>query len=160
MMEDSDDEDEDDSRGVKMEEVDDKDVTQKTLLSPEDVKFQGELADGVGRIKLKRQHSAEKLSTNSGRSPNSAGETSGNATPATEAENGPTLPNNVFGKSLTDDNFMGSPMKKHRASLLGDDSLQKRLAGFSSGLDVVAAAEAAQTPLPEPAMKDVDEEEL
>ena len=53
MMEDSDDdEDEDDSRGVKMEEGDDKDVTQKTLLSPEDAKFQGELADGVGRIKV------------------------------------------------------------------------------------------------------------
>lgn len=96
-----------------------------------------------------------------GRSPNSASNTSGNATPAAEGDNNTlNLPNNVFGKNLTDDNFVGSPLKKHRASLLGDDSLEKRLAGFSNNLDVVAAAEAAQTPLPEPAMKDVDEEEL
>ncbi|THV55720.1 hypothetical protein BGAL_0004g00420 [Botrytis galanthina] len=159
MMEDSDDEDDDDN-GVKMEEVDDKDDPNKTL-STEDAKFQGELADGVGRIKLKRQYSAGNLNNNLGRSPNSASNTSGNATPATDGDNnGLTLPNNVFGKSLTDDNFVGSPMKKHRASLLGDESLDKRLAGFSSNLDIVAAAEAAQTPLPEPAMKDVDEEEL
>jgi len=50
MMEDSE-EDEDDVEIVgKMEDVDDKDV--KTLLSPEDAKYQGELADGVGRIKV------------------------------------------------------------------------------------------------------------
>ncbi|KAJ8061069.1 hypothetical protein OCU04_010146 [Sclerotinia nivalis] len=160
VMEDSDDDDDDDNRGVKMEEVDDKDDPHKTL-SIEDAKFQGELADGVGRIKLKRQHSGGNLNTNLGRSPNSASNTSGNATPATNGDNNSlTLPNNVFGGSFTGDNFMGSPMKKHRASLLGDESLEKRLTGFSSGPDVVAAAEAAQTPLPEPAMKDVDEEEL
>lgn len=96
-----------------------------------------------------------------GRSSNSASNTSGNATPAIEGgSNGLTLPNNVFGKGLSGDHFVGSPMKKHRASLHGEDSLGKRIAGFSSGLDVVSAAEAAQTPLPEPAMKDVDEEEL
>jgi hypothetical protein len=49
MMEDSDEEDDDNELVVKMEEVDDKD--EKTLLSPEDAKYQGELADGVGRIK-------------------------------------------------------------------------------------------------------------
>ncbi|KAF7853396.1 hypothetical protein EAF04_010690 [Stromatinia cepivora] len=160
MMEDSDDDDDDDNRGVKMEEVDDKDDPHKTL-STEDAKFQGELADGVGRIKLKRQHSGGNLNTNLGRSPNSVSNTSGNATPATNGDNNSlALPNNVFLGGLTGDNFMGSPMKKHRASLLSDESLEKRLAGFSSGLDVVAAAEAAQTPLPEPAMNDVDEEEL
>lgn len=112
-------------------------------------------------IQLKRQHSSGNLNVNSGRSPNSASNTSGNATPATDGDNNSlSLPNTVFGKSLADDNFMGSPMKKHRASLHGDDSLGKRLGGYSSGLDIVSAAEAAQTPLPEPAMKDVDEEEL
>lgn len=51
MVEDSDEEDDDDNELVaKMEDVDDKDV--KTLLSPEDTKYQGELADGVGRIKV------------------------------------------------------------------------------------------------------------
>lgn len=49
MVEDSDD-DEDDAELVgKMEDIDDKDA--KTLLSPEDAKYSGELADGVGRIK-------------------------------------------------------------------------------------------------------------
>jgi hypothetical protein len=50
MLEDSEDDDDDDNGAVKMEEADDKEV--KTLLSPEDAKFQGELADGVGRIKV------------------------------------------------------------------------------------------------------------
>jgi len=51
MIEDSDEEDDDDVEVVgKMEDVEDKDA--KTLLSPEDARFQGELADGVGRIKV------------------------------------------------------------------------------------------------------------
>ena len=50
MMEDSD-EDEDDLEIVgKMEDVEEKDV--KNMLSPEDAKYSGELADGVGRIKV------------------------------------------------------------------------------------------------------------
>jgi len=48
-MEDSDEDDDDNEMVPKMEDVDDKDV--KTQLSPEDVKFQGELADGVRQIK-------------------------------------------------------------------------------------------------------------
>jgi hypothetical protein len=50
MEEDSDEDDEDPEIVGKMEDVEDKDV--KSLLSPEDAKFQGELADGVGRIKV------------------------------------------------------------------------------------------------------------
>ena len=50
MEEDSDEDDEDVEVVGKMEDVDEKDM--KTLLSPEDAKFQGELADGVGRIKV------------------------------------------------------------------------------------------------------------
>jgi len=39
--------------------------------------------------------------------------------------------------------------------------MQKRLASFTGGKDVIAAAEAAHTPLPEPSMKlDGEEEEL
>lgn len=45
------DEDEDDANIVgNMEDIEDKDV--KATLSPEDAKFSGELADGVGRIKV------------------------------------------------------------------------------------------------------------
>lgn len=78
------------------------------------------------------------------------------------------LPNNVFG-GLPDDSVVGSPLKKHRASLyeMDGETLQKRLGtGFASGLggDVLASAEAAQTPLPvTPApviVKDEMEEEL
>ena len=55
MMEDSDEEDEDIEVVGKMEDVDDKDV--KTMLSPEDAKYQGELTDGVSRIKVIYQYS-------------------------------------------------------------------------------------------------------
>ena len=50
MIEDSDEDDDDNGMVSKMEDVDDKDV--KTLLSPEDAKFQGELADAVRQIKV------------------------------------------------------------------------------------------------------------
>ncbi|KAH8598836.1 hypothetical protein B0O99DRAFT_614291 [Bisporella sp. PMI_857] len=164
---DEDSDEEDDEAGVvsKMEDIDDKDV--KTLLNPEDAKYTGELADGVNRIKLKRQHSAEPLSALSRKSPGSIGSTSVGETPPAEVETGPAptglLQNSVFGSSVPDDSVIGSPLKKHRASLydVDNDTMQKRLGtGFSSGLDVVAAAEAANLPLPEPAMKDGDDEEL
>jgi hypothetical protein len=50
MAEDSDDDEDDAELPAKMEDVEEKDV--KTLLSPEDARFSGELADGVGRIKV------------------------------------------------------------------------------------------------------------
>lgn len=118
---------------------------------------------------LKRQHSAEPVNANSRRSPGSIGTTSHDATPPTDTDSSTapqTLSNNVFGSaSLPDDAIVGSPLKKHRASLydMDNETMQKRLGmGFGSGLgggDVVAAAEAAHTPLPGPAMKDTDEEE-
>jgi hypothetical protein len=49
MMEDSEEDDDDVEIVGKMEDVEDKDV--KAMLSPEDAKYSGELADGVGRIK-------------------------------------------------------------------------------------------------------------
>lgn len=49
VAEDSDEDDDDGAAIIKMEDAEDKDV--KTLLSPDDAKFSGELADGVGRIK-------------------------------------------------------------------------------------------------------------
>lgn len=55
MVEDSDEDDDDVDAAakMKMDDVDDKPV--KTNLSPEDAKFSGELADGVGRIKVSRK---------------------------------------------------------------------------------------------------------
>jgi hypothetical protein len=51
MDEDSEEDDDDVELVGKMEDVDDKEV--KATLNPEDAKFQGELADGVGRIKVR-----------------------------------------------------------------------------------------------------------
>ena len=181
MDEDSDEEDEDAELIGKMEDVDDKDV--KTMLNPDDAKYQGELADGVGRIKvmvlshtqqlsltwiqLKRQHSAEPLNSNSRRSPGSIGTTSVGTTPPadvdTAASANAALSGSVFGGVAPDDSVIGSPLKRHRASVhdMDHEAMQKRLgAGFAGRLgDVVAAAEAAHTPPPEPAMKDDNPEE-
>lgn len=48
LNDDSDDEDDENELIGKMQDIDEKDVDNK--LAPEDVKFQGELADGVNRI--------------------------------------------------------------------------------------------------------------
>lgn len=60
MDEDSDDDDSDDEPEIlgKMEDIDEKDV--KSSTAPEDVKFTGELADGVDRIRV-RTHTAPHL---------------------------------------------------------------------------------------------------
>lgn len=50
IEEDSDEDDEDSAIVTDMADVENKDI--KSLLSPEDAKFTGELADGVGRIKV------------------------------------------------------------------------------------------------------------
>ena len=68
----------------------------------------------------------------------------------------------MFGTSLPDESLIGSPMKRHRASLydIDNETMKQRLGtGFSAVGDVVSAAEAAHTPLPEPAMKSNDVEE-
>ena len=50
-MEDSDEDDDETDIAGKMEDVEEKEEA-KILLSPEDARHQGELADGVGRIKV------------------------------------------------------------------------------------------------------------
>lgn len=112
------------------------------------------------------------MNANSRRSPGSIGTTSLGATPPADTDSGSvpnvTLTNTVFGSaSLPDDAVIGSPLKKHRASLydMDKETMQKPYPygmGFGSAFSdgVVAAAEAAHTPLPAPAMKDAEEEEL
>ncbi|RQM06133.1 hypothetical protein DH86_00003381 [Scytalidium sp. 3C] len=162
--EDSDEEEDGGELESKMEDVDDKEVN--SLLSPEDARFQGELADGVGRIKLKRQHSAEPLS---GRQSASVGSTPGVDSPAenTESNVAPTtstLPNSVF-SGVADAGIIGSPLKKHRGSVqeLDTETLQKRMGmGFGGGLgDILAKAEADQAQQkPKADTKTEEEEEL
>lgn len=60
MVDDSDEEEERDKLPGKMDDVDDKD--DKVILNPEDAKYQGELADGVGRIKVRVPTSPSSLS--------------------------------------------------------------------------------------------------
>ncbi|KAK3705476.1 hypothetical protein LTR37_013293 [Vermiconidia calcicola] len=100
-----------------------------SLLSPEDARRQGELAEGVQKIKLKRQHSAEPLSepsstrkssylktedSPSGGTPQSMNSTDANAGTPTEGMS----PRHNSEPSET----IGSPFKRQRASMAGLDS--------------------------------------
>ena len=106
------------------------------------------------KVQLKRQHSAEPLNSNSRRSPASLGTNSVGATPPAESDphgpSPPTLSNSVFGTGLPDEALIGSPMKRHRASLYDvDDTMQKRLgAKFGGGVDILAKAEAEHAQKP------------
>ena len=181
MAEDSEEDDDDAEIVEKMDELDDKDP--KSLLSPEDAKKQGELAEGVGRIKvsnyhthtltvanklyqLKRQHSAEPL--NSRKSPSSVGTPAPGTTPPETAQEPPIpleISNTMFGSSkFPDESVIGSPLKKQRASIYDtDDGEMKRLlnkTGFqapaSNILGLAEAGQSAQTSL----VKTEVEEEL
>ncbi|KAL1899933.1 hypothetical protein Sste5346_002799 [Sporothrix stenoceras] len=184
MDEDSDDDDDDDDKILgKIDDADDKDVSKSSdRLAPEDAQFSGELADGVNRIRLKRQHSVDPdsatASSNNFRKSPSTGPFGGELTPtegsgATPSASGlasgvasavsggagsasgdaaglSTSANSgsLFGKSLPDDSAIGSPLKRHRASVAeGSDSDPRSV--FSSGAfppalgDILAKAEAA-----------------
>ncbi|KAG9236944.1 hypothetical protein BJ875DRAFT_455044 [Amylocarpus encephaloides] len=159
MDEDSEEDDDDADPVSKLEDVEDKDV--KAFLSPDDAKSQVELADGVRTMKLKRAHSAEPV--NAGRSPGSVGSTS---TPPAETNGNPnpdhTLSAGIFGSSLPDDSVVGSPLKKHRASLNGveSDTMQKHLGmGFGAGRDTLTAAESGQTTATPDMQRQTEEDE-
>ncbi|KAI9704443.1 MAG: hypothetical protein M1836_007306 [Candelina mexicana] len=163
---DSDDEDDEDSEAVgKLEDVEVKEDA-KNLLSPEDAERQGELAEGVRKIKLKRQHSAEPLNADSPttrKSPASNTPTAGSTPPNTS--NVATTPPSIFDPISTithnvpDDITVGSPLKKQRASLpsLDNETLRTRFGfGFSGGMgDILGLSGTSETNA-----KKQDEEEL
>jgi hypothetical protein len=142
------DSDADDEDDVKVEDVDDdKEVLDKGLLSPEDAHRQGELAEGVRKIKvcplltsrcshpntsqLKRQHSAEPLGRPAGPSHSDSTGSPLSGTPAPDAssvaEASSSGTANASGEPSTQ-NSIASPFKKQRASLPGfDDSVRKSL---------------------------------
>ncbi|KAK1776767.1 hypothetical protein QBC45DRAFT_206944 [Copromyces sp. CBS 386.78] len=159
MDEDSDDEDDDDDISDKMLADDDEDNVDTSKLGPEDVKFTGELADGVNRIKLKRAHDAGQSST--------TGSQAGDATPENGGAPGTaTGLSSLFPKSLTEEaTAVGSPMKKARASVDDVGSDVKPLGGSSFVPSVPSSlsgilAQAAETPLPQTMGGEMDEEEL
>lgn len=134
MNGDSDDEeDDDDIAGIKMEDDDD---NVKALLSPEDVKQSEEIAGGVGRIKLKRVHSAD-LSTLSGHS-NRPSTGDGAADDAINTTNNAPLNNALSAiKNEAGAGFDGSPLKRAKASLYGDvedpEEYQRLMASSTPG---------------------------
>lgn len=162
---DSDDEDDEDMKIAELDDVDEKDV--KKLLSPEDSKFQGELAEGVNRIKvcyffyshkfrlltyalqLKRQRSAEPES-NTRQSPSTLASPNFNPTPSPDFDAPAAALAPLFNSSMfsglsdsLDSSLVGSPMKKHRASVLGPEGETSTAGGLPS-TDVIGAAEAGR----------------
>ncbi|KAM0202257.1 hypothetical protein ACHAPA_000077 [Fusarium lateritium] len=133
IADDSDDDDEEEDGNLgKMEEAYDKDVN--TKLAPEDAKFQGELADGVDRIHLKRAHSADPDSiaaSEASQTPN-AGSTSTSQAPTTAG----SPPNNFLSNSSNLDtpskSTFQSPLKKYRPSV--DYGVEGFSLGSGSGL--------------------------
>ncbi|KAF2712521.1 hypothetical protein K504DRAFT_373031 [Pleomassaria siparia CBS 279.74] len=130
------DDDDDHMIKTKVEDVDeDKNIVDNGMLSPEDALRQGELTEG-----LKRQHSAEPL--NQTASPGDRGISgspiSGTPTsPAdttTEASSSNALAPKVTLPDMGTESSVGSPFKKHRASLPGfDDSVRKSLGATLMG---------------------------
>ncbi|KAK1759642.1 hypothetical protein QBC47DRAFT_437638 [Echria macrotheca] len=164
MEEDSDDDDEDDNAILgKMEDVDTK--YDKSKLGPEDAKFTGELADGVNRIRLKRQHSAEPESATSSRKSPGATSLAGEAATPPESGKPSALAGmstaGLFGKSFPEDNVIGSPLKKARPSISDVSELKPGMFPPALG-DILAKAEAAQKaanqPQPAPAVTEEEEE--
>ncbi|KAL8935449.1 MAG: hypothetical protein Q9216_005416 [Gyalolechia sp. 2 TL-2023] len=151
---------------VRTEDGDSKDLS-SLMLSPEDAKDQEEVAEGVKRIRLKRQHSAEPLgsgATATRKSPESNSPTAGSTPPhaAGLATTPPTLlPSTAFdfGSSRGfDSGTVGSPLKRARASVSGQDEATRKhlglgLAGIVAG-EVTAAAEESKA-----IKKEVDEDE-
>merc|ERR1712029_34009 len=125
----SDDEEDDEKLADREDDVEIKDE-KGNLLSPEEARRQGELAEGVQKIKLKRQHSAEPLGEPSAtrKSPYLRHEEDSPAgTPASvksTSANAGTPPDGSIPalrqESLLD--TIGSPFKKHRASMPGLES--------------------------------------
>ncbi|RKF71811.1 hypothetical protein GcM1_250223 [Golovinomyces cichoracearum] len=119
MMDNSD--EDDDFPDILENSIDVDDRAVDLHIDQEDAKCAREIADGVGRIKLKRQHSAEPLNSNSRRSSGSKDTRSLKAdlTYDSSKANSSFLkqPAKSFESNLSDKAAVGSPLKKHRASI-------------------------------------------
>ncbi|KAL8849745.1 MAG: hypothetical protein Q9221_005289 [Calogaya cf. arnoldii] len=142
-----------------------------TKLSPEDARRQDEVAEGVQKIRLKRQHSAEPLNSRTPttrKSPASNTPTAGSTPPHgsnLEATPPILLPNAKFdlGSSKTlDSGMVGSPLKRARASVSGlnldEDAMRHRL-GLELSETFTGNVE-AQIEQAKPVKKEEEDEEL
>ncbi|CAL8578145.1 hypothetical protein XPA_003947 [Xanthoria parietina] len=140
-----------------------------TNLSPEDARRQDEVAEGVQKIRLKRQHSAEPLNSRTPatrKSPASNTPTAGSTPPhASRLATTPPalLPNAKFdlGSSKAfDSGTVGSPLKRARASVSGldEDAMRQR---FGLGLsETLTGNGGGQIDLAVPIKKEEEDEEL
>ncbi|KAM0719284.1 hypothetical protein Q7P37_005189 [Cladosporium fusiforme] len=125
---DSDVEDNDDDQGAEQDDETEGKQENGRMLSPEDARRQGEIAEGVQKIKLKRQHSAEPVSEPSAKksphtytsdSPSAGTPQSANSTTATAGT--PPLDGKPANSTTDSSEMVGSPFKKARPSLPGMD---------------------------------------
>ncbi|KAF2280255.1 uncharacterized protein EI97DRAFT_447815 [Westerdykella ornata] len=150
---DSDADDEDEESKIKVEDMDDDRDTpiKEERLSPEDAARTGELTEGVRKIKLKRQHSAEPVAQPSpGAKRGSVDHSPLSGTPVPSASEataasssslaaGAEAPSAKVAKSSLNSDVgsepsIGSPFKKQRASLPGfDEGVRKSLGAALMG---------------------------
>lgn len=160
------DEDQKPSKVIVKSDIDEEKES-SSLLTHDYLKSTGEMIDGFGRIKLKRQHSVEPNDSTARPSPASAGTKSVDGSPPSDLNSKleylKTNPSSLFGSCLPDESIVGSPLKKHRASLYSIDSeiYRNQLAHGvkGSGSDNKAATEVMPEPLPSIATG-MEEEEL
>ncbi|KAJ9405656.1 hypothetical protein DTO045G8_6686 [Paecilomyces variotii] len=140
---DSDDDDDDDLIIHKAEDEEAKDADVE--LTAEELRRQGELAEGVRKIKLKRQHSSEAVG-GEGDATNSNTPAAGSTPPvSTTPPNASGIPSGLAETKKSavdslDSAFIGSPLKKQRASVSGadEDGLLKRMgSGLTSNIGEV-----------------------
>ncbi|KAL4810311.1 hypothetical protein BDV18DRAFT_55938 [Aspergillus unguis] len=127
------DEDEDDRILNQADEEEEKEDDQH--LSPDDIRRQGELAEGLRQIKLKRQHSAASLAGSSRRDTASPKTTEATPTSSNISTTPPTATSApaATGTSETqqamgslNSEFVGSPLKKQRPSVSQADEASVR----------------------------------
>ncbi|KAK4493873.1 hypothetical protein PRZ48_015058 [Zasmidium cellare] len=121
---DSDADDEDEDRLPEAADVDIKQENGNSLLSPEDAKRTGEISEGVQKIKLKRQHSADPVSDAAAtrKSPHLKTEDTDIGTPQSvnsTSANAGTPPDGLSPAQIDSGDVVSSPFKRHRSSMPG-----------------------------------------
>lgn len=139
---DSDDDENDNPILSKADDEEGKDDSR--FLSPDDIKRQGELEEGVRKIRLKRQHSAEPFNGSGAESTDTPA--SGTTPPVTERSTTPpkatpssAAPEQPVPTINGPDGFLGSPLKKQRASVstADENALRRRIAESSGRISEV-----------------------
>ncbi|KAJ5918723.1 hypothetical protein N7454_009867 [Penicillium verhagenii] len=145
------DSDDDDTDNPILSKADDEETKDDNhFLSPDDIKRQGELEEGVRKIRLKRAHSAEPPHANG--DSNSTG-TPVSGTPPSVAERSITPPKTISDPTAGPSEppqppveppvgFLGSPLKKQRASvsMADENALRRRIAESSGRINEVLGA--------------------